>query len=55
MSEMTTPSSFISAFVIVMFGITLMLTWETESLAVFVVGIAMMLFLSRAMIGIGRE
>jgi hypothetical protein len=38
-----------------MFVGTILLTWETESLAVFVVGIAMMLFLSRAMIGVGRE
>ena len=55
MSEMTTPPKFIAATVIVLFFGTIVMTAATKSLVVFIVGLAMMLFLSRSMIGVGRN
>ena len=55
MSEMTTPASFIASVVLLLFIGTIVATVKTESLMVFIVGMAMTLFIPRAMIGVGRN
>ena len=51
MSRMTTPASFIAAVVFVLFGLTIIITIATKSLAVFVIGIVLSMVIPRVMIG----
>lgn len=55
MSEMRTPPKFIAAVALVLFIGTIVVTIATESLVSFLVGIALAMFVPRAMIGVGRE
>jgi len=52
---MTTPPSFIAAAALAMFFLTILMTIMSESLVVFVVGGAMFMGVTRAMIGVGRD
>lgn len=51
MSETTTPASFIAAVALVLFTMTIVMTAITESLLVFIIGIALFMVIPRAMIG----
>ena len=55
MSEMKTPASFIAAASFGMFIGTFVLTAATRSAVVFIVGMAMTMGLTRAMIGVGQQ